>query len=86
MPSTRQSDLQFRKGTEAFTLVSLVKTIIFSEPFPTSIGTNYSIYWQQPGAVSVSVSITNKTVSGFTITVGLSVSASLNWYAVEDRV
>lgn len=85
MPLLRTSDLQFRKGTESFTLLSLNKTITFATPFPPEIGTSYSIYWQQPNALSVSVSITNKTAAGFTVALGVSLSMELKWYAVEDR-
>jgi len=66
-------------------LLSLAKTITFSEPFPESIGTNYDIFWSQPGALSVAVSITSKTRFGFTVTLGVSLSMELKWYAVEIR-
>lgn len=84
MPLLRSSDLQYRRGTLNFSLLSLVRTVTFDEPLPD---TNYDLFWAPGAGVSVGVTISNKTAAGFTMTVGINLSSmDLQWLAVERRV
>lgn len=81
MPLLRSSDLQYRRGTLNFSLLSLVRTVTFDEPMPGP----YDIFWKTPN-ISVNISVTSQTSSGFTLTVGLSLgSMDLEYLAVERR-
>ena len=80
MPVTRPRDKTVYKGTETFTLVQLNRVVTFPAPMPS---TDYTIYWATPG-ITVNVSITSKTVSGFTITLGVALAMTMDWAAVEN--
>lgn len=82
MPLLRSSDLQYRRGTLNFSLLSLVRTVTFDEPMPGP----YDLFWAPGAGVSVGVTISNQTAAGFTMTVGINLSSmDLQWLAVERR-
>jgi len=81
MPVTRPRDRVVFSGTVSFTLVKLLETVTFPSPMPD---TSYKIYWNTNAAVSANVSITNKTVDGFTIVLGVGLSMTMDWLAVEQ--
>lgn len=80
MPSTRARDKLVYKGTVAFSVVVLQQTITFPAPMPDD---QYLVYWATP-AIAVNVTISSRTINGFTITLGLGLAMNMDWAAVEN--
>lgn len=80
MPLVRTRDKIYFKGTETFTILQLNRVITFPAPMPDTL---YEIYWATP-ALAVNISITSKTVNGFTINLGVGLAMTMTWVAVEN--
>lgn len=47
---------------------------------------NYQVFTNVQGnGVAVTVSVTNKTASGFTVNISAGLAMTLGWLAIEDR-
>lgn len=79
MPLTRSRDKLIYKGSVDFTLVTLQQVVTFPGPMPDN---NYDIYWSNPN-IALNISITNKTINGFTIVIAVGMISTVKWAAVE---
>lgn len=70
-----------RTGTITVALLELSKVVTFSSPMPD---TNYRVALTPTSALNVGLAATAKTVDGFTLTVSLSVSGTIDYIVVAD--
>lgn len=81
MPVAMTRDRVIFKGTIDVPLLTTNAQVTFPEPMPG----DYDIYFQQPtGGLSVT-GVSNKTSTGFTVTLSVNLAGSLTWAAVEKR-
>lgn len=78
MATTMQRDKVVRRGTEAFTVLQLLRVV--SIDMPTS---NYEVYYKADGLL-VNASTSAKTATSFTINLSVGIAGSLSWIAVEN--
>ena len=65
-------------GTVVVAALDVQKVVTFARPMTDS---NYKLLFSREG-ISVNVTISSKTVTGFTLNLGLSLTGPLDWVAV----
>jgi hypothetical protein len=81
MPVATTRDRVIFKGTESIPLLAGPRTVTFPYEMPG----DYDVYFVQPtGGLSIT-GITNKTSTGFTISLTVNLAGSITWAAVEIR-
>lgn len=79
MPTSMRRERTVYKGTLSVTLVSGPQTVVFPNPMPGP----YDLYFRTDTGVTVTA-ISSQTLSGFTLQLGVSLSGSMTWVAVEQ--
>lgn len=72
---------QTRSGSVAVALVDSTKEVTFSEAMPSA---NYTVLFERGGVTATVLTVSSKTVSGFTINLSVAVNETVKWLAVED--
>lgn len=82
MPELKPRSKIVARGTTNFTLVSVQADVVLARPMPNN---NYKVYTRQISGLSVNLPlVTNQNTTGFRLSIGVGVVATVEWIAIED--